>query len=97
MQLLGTKGQKFLYCPTTKGQWDKLKILPRDKARTAYQNLGRDVGQEGTRSLVLSRTVLRDKTEQRRKELSETGKGHFKTEKGCSKTEKDSLKQERMF
>ena len=25
----GTMGQKFLHCPGTKGQWDKLKILPR--------------------------------------------------------------------
>ena len=23
-------GQKFFHCPWTKGQWDKLKILPRD-------------------------------------------------------------------
>ena len=30
VQLFGTKGQKFLYCPGTKGQRDKLKILPRD-------------------------------------------------------------------
>ena len=26
-------GQKFLHCPGTKGQWDKLKILPRDRTR----------------------------------------------------------------
>ena len=26
----GTTGQKFLHCPGTKGQRDKLKILPRD-------------------------------------------------------------------
>ena len=26
----GTTGQKFLHCPGTKGQLDKLKILPRD-------------------------------------------------------------------
>ena len=26
----GTTGQKFLHCPGTKGQWDKLKILPWD-------------------------------------------------------------------
>merc|ERR1712008_199162 len=30
VQLFGTKGQKFLHCPGTKGQRDKLKILPRD-------------------------------------------------------------------
>ena len=28
MQLFGTKEQKFLHCPGTKGQQDKLKILP---------------------------------------------------------------------
>ena len=31
MQIFGTKGQKFLLCPGTKGQWDKLKILPRNR------------------------------------------------------------------
>ena len=35
MQLLGTKGQKFHPCPGTKGQRDKLKILPRDGILTA--------------------------------------------------------------
>ena len=40
MQLFGTKGQKFLHCPKTKGRRNELKILP--EARTAYQNLGRD-------------------------------------------------------
>ena len=30
MQLFGTKGQKFHHCPGTKGQRDKLKILPQD-------------------------------------------------------------------
>jgi hypothetical protein len=30
VQLFGTKGQKFLHCPGTKGQRDKLKILPQD-------------------------------------------------------------------
>ena len=29
-QLFGTKGQKFLHCPGTKGHKDKLKILTRD-------------------------------------------------------------------
>ena len=43
MQLFGTKEQKFLHCPGTKGQQDKLKILPRDG--TAYKNHGRNAGQ----------------------------------------------------
>ena len=38
----GTTGQKFLYCPGTKGQRDKLKILPRDGTGRDSQNLGRD-------------------------------------------------------
>ena len=38
----GTTGQKFLYCPGTKGQRDKLKILPRDGTGQDSQNLGRD-------------------------------------------------------
>ena len=52
-------GQKFLHCPGTKGQRDKLKILPRDggQAGTAKirdgkgrdsKNPGRDAGQNGT-------------------------------------------------
>ena len=42
MQLFGTTGQKFLHCPGTKGQRDKLKILPRDGTGRDSQNLGRD-------------------------------------------------------
>ena len=42
MQLFGTKGQKFLYCPGTEGQQDKLKILQRDGTSRDSQNLGRD-------------------------------------------------------
>jgi hypothetical protein len=30
VQLFGTKGQKILRCPGTKGQRDKLKVLQRD-------------------------------------------------------------------
>ena len=44
----GTTGQKFLYCPGTKGQRDKLKILPRDGTGRDSQNPGRDAGQNGT-------------------------------------------------
>ena len=44
MQLFGTKGQKFLYCLGTKGQRDKLKILPADgMGQDSLSNLGRDV------------------------------------------------------
>ena len=42
MQLFGTKGQKLLRCPGTKGQRNKLKILPRDGMGRDSQNLGRD-------------------------------------------------------
>ena len=38
----GTTGQKFLHCPGTKGQRDKLKILPRDGTGRDSQNSGRD-------------------------------------------------------
>ena len=41
MQLFGTKGQKFHRCPGTKGQRDKLKILPRDGTGRDSQNSGR--------------------------------------------------------
>ena len=42
VQLFGTKGQRFLPCPRTKGQWDKLKILPRDEPGRDSQNSGQD-------------------------------------------------------
>jgi hypothetical protein len=42
MQLFGTKGQKFLHCPGTKGQRDKPKILLMDGTGWDSQNLGRD-------------------------------------------------------
>ena len=38
----GTTGQKFLHCPGTKGQQNKLKILPRDRPGRDSQNSGRD-------------------------------------------------------
>ena len=37
-----TTGQKFLHCPGTKGQRDKLKILPRDETGRDSQNSGWD-------------------------------------------------------
>ena len=42
VQISGTKGQKFLDCPGTKGQRDKLKILLRDGTGRDSLNLGRD-------------------------------------------------------
>ena len=56
----GTMGQKFLHCPGTKGQRDKLEILPRDRTGRAgtakirdgmdqdSQKPGQDKGQNGT-------------------------------------------------
>ena len=55
VQLFGTKGQKFLRCPGTKEQWDKLKILPRD--RTGRDSLSKSGKECGTRqSLFLCQT-----------------------------------------
>ena len=42
MQLFGTTGQKFHHSTGTKGQCDKLKILPRDGVGQDSQNLGQD-------------------------------------------------------
>ena len=42
MKLFGTTGQKLHHCPRTKGQRDKLKILPRDGMGRDSQNPGRD-------------------------------------------------------
>jgi hypothetical protein len=48
VQLFGTKGQKFLHCPGTKGQQDKLKILPWDgtgRDSMSKYGTGRGTGQ----------------------------------------------------
>ena len=48
MQLFRTKGQKILCCPRTKGQWDKLKIMPQDGMGRGSQSKsgpGRGTGQ----------------------------------------------------
>ena len=39
----GTTGQKFPHCPGTKGQWDKLKILPWVLPRQDFDMLQWDV------------------------------------------------------
>ena len=39
----GTPGQKFLHCPGTKGQRDKLKILPREGTGRDFDRLSRPV------------------------------------------------------
>ena len=87
MQLFGTKGQKFLPCPGTKGQRDKLKILPRDRTGGESQNSGWDgTGRDGTAKSETgqpkSRTGCRTKPD-----IAE----------GPSKTENNVLKQERIF
>ena len=79
MQLLGTKGQKFLHCPGTKGQRDNLKILPRDGTGRDNQNSGWDgpgqpkfrTGQAGTAKIW---DGTRDQMGQSRKGCSKIGK-----------------------
>ena len=89
MQLLETKGQKFLHCPGTKGKRDKLKILPRDGGGrdgpgqpVKIRDRTRDRIRDGTVPDFdsLSRPVPQDKTGQSRKGHSETGKGRSKTD-----------------
>ena len=48
MQLYGTKGQNFLPCPGTKGQRNKLKILPRDGTGRDFDSLSRPGTSRGT-------------------------------------------------
>ena len=43
MKLFGTAGQAKLFCPGTKGQRDKLKILPRDGTGRDFLRLSRPV------------------------------------------------------
>ena len=81
MQLFGTKGQKFLYCPGTKGQEDELKILPREGTGQDSQNSGGEgpgqpkSGQDGPGQ-----------------PKSGTGRGTKQ-----DRTEKDILKQKMLF
>ena len=77
MPLFGTKGQKFLHFPETKGQWDKLKILLRDGT---WDGMVQDFDS-------LPRPVPGNKAGQSRKVRSKTGKGCSKTGKGCFKIE----------
>jgi hypothetical protein len=48
VQLFRTKEQKFLPCPGTKGQRDKLKILPRDGIGRDFDSLSRPGTSRGT-------------------------------------------------
>ena len=89
MQLFETKEQKFLHCPGTKGQRDKLKILPRDGTGRDSQNPGRDgPGQPKTGT---GRGTKRDRAEKdvlkQYKDVLKQ-KRMFKNRKGCSKTVK---------
>ena len=64
MQLFGTKGQKFLLCPGTKGQWDKLKILGRDGPGQPKFGMGRRTKRDRAENDVLKdeNDVLKQKT-----------------------------------
>ena len=89
VQLIGTKGQKFSHCPGTKGQQDKLKILPR--AGTACQDPKWDVGWDG-RKFWQSVTSCRTKQDRAEKDILKLEKDVPKPEKKRSKTGKWSFK-----
>ena len=88
MQLFRTKGQKFHHCPGTKGQRDKLKILPRDGTGRDSQNPGRDGSGQ-------------PKSGTGRAGTAKSGTGHGtkqdRAEKDVLKQENDVLKQKTMF
>ena len=76
MQLFETTKQKFLHCPGTKEQRDKLKFMPRvgtEQDRTS-QNPGRDTGRDGREIL----TAYQERAE----------KGFLKQEKDILKQER---------
>ena len=89
VQLFRTKIQKFLHCPGTKGQQDKLKILPR--AGTACQDPKWDVGWDG-RKFWQSVTSCRTKQDRAEKDILKLEKDVPKPEKKRSKTGKWSFK-----
>ena len=86
MQLFGTKEQKILCCPGTKGQAQNLA-----KGRDGPVQLKFGTGRAGTAKI---RDGMRDKTGQSRKGCSKTGNGCSKTGKDVLKQENDVLKQE---
>ena len=88
MQLFGTMGQKFLPCPRTKGQRNKLKILPRDGTGQDSQNSGRDRPEQPK-----SGTGRGTKWDRAEKDVLKREKDVLKQEKDCLKQEKDVLKQ----
>ena len=63
MQLFGSKGQKFLHCPGTKGQRDKLKILPRDRLSKSGTGCGTGRYKVLTACPVPSRGTKRDRAD----------------------------------
>ena len=85
MELFGTKGQKFLHCIATKGQWDNVKILPRDG--TVRDNLSKSgTGLEtGQYEILTACSVPSHGTKQDR------------AENDVLKQEKDVLKQKRKY
>ena len=90
MQLFGTKEQKFLDCPGTKGQQDKLKILQRDRpgwdsltnSETGHRTGGYEIL---TACLVPFLGTKQDRAE----------KNVLKHKKDVLKQKKDILKQKR--
>ena len=57
MQLFGTKGQEFLHCPGTKGQWDKLKILPREGTGQSKSGTGQGTKRDRAEKDVLKQEM----------------------------------------
>ena len=110
MQLFGTKGQKFLHCPGTKGQQDKLKILPRDGTGRDSHNSGqRDrssfivPGQRDKLKILPRDGMGRDSQNPGRdgpgQPKTGTGRGtkRDRAEKDVLKQKKCALKQKRTF
>jgi hypothetical protein len=87
VQLFGTNGQKFLHCPGTKVQEDKLKMLPRDRPGQPIKIRDRTWDRTVQDFDSLSHPVLQDKTGQ-------SIKGRSKTGKYVLKQENEVLKQE---
>ena len=87
VQLFGTKGQKFLHCPGTKGQQDGLgqpvKNFGRDNILTVYP-----VPSHETKGNGAEEDILKQKEEVLKQKMTSLNR------KGCSKTRKWRSKQE---
>ena len=69
VQLFGTKGQKFFHCPGTKGQRDRLRILPRDGTQDKMGQSRKGVLEQENGVLKQEKDVLKQENDVKKQEI----------------------------